>query len=134
MWFFMNYIVFVCESSHLLTQKGQFFRSRESGPWLAAEVTRVWPDRRRVAEGRWLSKHSVSIPPDPDLLHVWKTVNIEYRSWPQQTLSDRCKLAKKQTGEGRCQNRNKETIFFSFFLSTLSTSGYSHFFKHWARL
>lgn len=53
---------------------------------------------------------------DPDLLRVWKTVNVEYRSWPQQTLSDLCKLAKKQTGERRCQNRNKETVFFlSFF-------------------
>lgn len=109
--------VCVCERLHLVSQNGQFFRSRGSDLRLAEEVTRAWPDLRRVAEGRQLSKHSVAILPDPDLLRVWKTANIEYRSWPQQTLSHLRKLAIKQTAERRCQNRNKETVFsLSFFL------------------
>lgn len=135
MCFFIHYYASVCESSHLLSRNSQFFRGRESDPPLAAEVTRVWPDRRRAAEGRWLSKHCVSVLTSSA---SGKTVNIGYRSWPQQTRSDLRKLAtkKKQTGERRCQNRNKEEgfFFFFFFLSTLGTSGYSHSFSHWARL
>lgn len=66
-----------------------------------------------------------------------KTVNIEYRSWPQQTRSDLCKLAKKKTDGGTQMPKQKQRggfFFFFFFLSTLGTSGYSHSFSHWARL
>lgn len=107
-----------------MSQSGQFFRSRGSDLWLAEEVTRAWPDLRRAAEGRQLSKHSVPILPDPEFLHVWKTANIEYRSWPQQTMSDLCKLAIKQTAECRCQNRNKENVFSSFFLPSFPPSAH----------
>lgn len=77
----------------------------------AAEVTCVWPDQR------------------------WTR--------PQQTLSEPCKLAKKPKKNTRRKNRRgkqmpkqkqRNWFSFSFFPSTLGTSGYSHFFRHWVRL
>lgn len=95
----------MCESSHLLSRNSPFFRGRESDPPLAAEVTRVWPDRRRAAEGRRLSKHCVWVLTSSA---SGKTVNIEYRSWPQQTRSDLCKLAKKKTDGGMQMPKQKQ--------------------------
>lgn len=111
----------MCESSHLLSGNSPFFHGRESDPPLAAEVTRVWPDRRRAAEGRRLSKHCVWVLTSST---SGKTVNIEYRSWPQQTRSDLCKLAKKnRRGNVDAKTETKRRFFFFFFfLSTLGTS------------
>lgn len=68
------------------------------------------PCLARVAEGRRLSKHSVLIPPDPDLLRVWKAVNVERR---------RCRiyahLQKNRRGNADAKTETKKLFFSSSF-------------------
>lgn len=133
MWFFINYIVFVCESSHLLTQKGQFFRSRESERvGSGGDPCLAWP-----TPSRWGAL-------------VIQTLRFDSpRSWPPPCLEDgehrislvatadavgSMQTCKKTDGGRQMPKQKQRNCFFSFFLSTLGTSGYSHFFKHWARL